>query len=62
MVAHGANLRADAQEYMTRYLEILLPYDLSRALKFALPGADAGLVFPESIPQFDATVAWGRSG
>lgn len=62
MIAHGTFLRADAQEYMTRFLELVAPYDLQRAgVHFALPGSDQGVVFPEAIPQFSATVDWGRT-
>lgn len=62
MIAHGANLRADAQEYMTRFLELLAPYDLQRAgQKFACPASDGGVVFPEAVPTFSATVDWART-
>lgn len=62
MVAHGLNLRADAQEYMTRHLELLAPYDLQRAgQKFACPASDGGLIFPEAVPTFNATVDWART-
>lgn len=61
-IAHGLNLRADAAAYMARFLALIAPYDLQRAgPAFACPGADAGLVFPEALPQFDSTVDWART-
>ena len=63
MIAHGKNLRDDANEYMVRYNEILAPYDLfyGRA-HWAQPTALAGAPTPEAVPQFLSTVDWARPG
>jgi hypothetical protein len=62
-VAHGNNLRQDANEYLLRYNEILAPYDTNLGqAHFALPVADTANLLPEAIPQFLSTVDWARPG
>jgi hypothetical protein len=59
--SRGRSLRDTAKEYKARMLEVLSPYDQSAQYAAPLPGADAGYSQPEAIPQFDATIDWGRS-
>jgi hypothetical protein len=63
MIAHGKNLREDANAYMARYNQILAPYDqyYGRA-QWAQPAALAGGPTPEAVPQFLSTIDWARPG
>lgn len=68
-IAHGLNLRLDADAYMLRYNEIMAPFDqpqgrpgFAQGVGLASGVAGGVGVFPELIPALLSTVDWARPG